>query len=55
MGGSQKHVRDIFGILGVQSNLDLAYIDRSAEALGLAEIWGELKAGRRPRHESDTY
>lgn len=56
IGGSQKHVRDIFGIIDVQrANLDTAYIDRQADQLGLSDIWVDLKAGRRPKHDADTY
>lgn len=40
MGGSEKHLRDIAGILKINQNrLDLGYINKWASALGVAEIW----------------
>ena len=40
MGGSEKHLRDIAGILKInQSRLDLEYINKWASALGVAEVW----------------
>ena len=39
-GGSEKHLRDITGILRVSGEqADLAYVARWAETLGLTEIW----------------
>lgn len=39
-GGSDKHLRDITGVLKTSgSEIDTAYIDRWATTLGLAEIW----------------
>ena len=39
-GGSEKHLRDITGILRVSSELvDREYVDRWAATLGLSEIW----------------
>lgn len=39
-GGSDKHLRDITGVLKTSgSDIDTAYIDRWADMLGLAEIW----------------
>jgi hypothetical protein len=43
MGGSEKHLRDIAGVLKIQgSRLDLGYIAEWAERLGVAEIWRDL-------------
>ncbi len=39
-GGSDKHLRDIAGVLKTSgSEIDTGYIDRWAVTLGLAEIW----------------
>jgi hypothetical protein len=38
-GGSEKHLRDIAGMLPVQNDLDRAYIERWAGALALSGIW----------------
>jgi predicted nucleotidyltransferase len=39
-GGSEKHLRDITGILKVSGEIvDRAYVARWAETLGLTEIW----------------
>ena len=39
-GGSEKHLRDIAGVLKTSGpQIDLAYIERWAARLGLAEIW----------------
>lgn len=39
-GGSDKHLRDITGVLKTSaSEIDLAYIDRWATTLGLTAIW----------------
>jgi hypothetical protein len=39
-GGSEKHLRDIAGILKISSGgIDLAYIEGWAKKLGLEEIW----------------
>lgn len=44
-GGSEKQLADVAGILEVQGNrLDVAYIDRWAAALGVADLWNELRA-----------
>lgn len=38
-GGSEKHLRDITGILKVTLDVDRAYVERWAQELGLMEIW----------------
>ncbi len=39
-GGSDRHLRDITGVLQTSGNeIDRAYIDRWASTLGVAEIW----------------
>jgi len=44
-GGSDKHLRDITGILKVSGeDLDRAYIERWSRDLGLAEIWSMVAA-----------
>jgi hypothetical protein len=41
-GGSEKHLRDIAGILKITGEqIDLAYIDEWAAFLELSEIWGK--------------
>ena len=44
-GGSEKHLRDITGILNVSdADLDRGYVDRWAKAKGLTEIWKAVLA-----------
>jgi hypothetical protein len=44
-GASEKHLRDITGILKVSgADLDHSYIDRWVEAKGLREIWKAVLA-----------
>jgi hypothetical protein len=39
-GGSEKHLRDITGILKVSGDaVDRRYVSRWAEEMGLADIW----------------
>jgi hypothetical protein len=39
-GGSEKHLRDISGILRISGDeLDIPYIERWAACKGLTEIW----------------
>ncbi len=43
-GGSEKHLRDITGILKISGDeIDLAYITEWSEFLGLTEIWEAVK------------
>jgi hypothetical protein len=50
-GGSEKHLRDIAGVLKTsRDQIDLAYIDRWARQLGLVEIWDVIQK----LHESGT-
>lgn len=42
-GGSEKHLRDIAGVLKISGlQIDIAYIDRWASELGLTEIWRKV-------------
>jgi len=44
-GGSEKHLRDIRGVLRVsRGELDLAYVEEWAERLGVREVWTHLHA-----------
>jgi hypothetical protein len=44
-GGSEKHLRDIKGILKVSgSSLDREYLDRRAAELGVADFWQTILA-----------
>lgn len=48
-GGSDKHLRDIAGILKFSWNLiDRSYIDRVAAQLGIADIWQTVLDGVKP-------
>jgi hypothetical protein len=43
-GGSEKHLRDIGGILRISGEqVDRAYIDEWAQRLGLSEIWVKIR------------
>lgn len=47
-GGSEKHLRDVTGILRVSGEgLDIPYIDRWAARKGLSEIWQAILAKTR--------
>ena len=49
-GGSEKHLRDIAGVIRIQgSALDITYIESWASKLGLSEIWQAVQ--ERLRHE----
>ncbi len=42
-GGSDKHLRDIRGVLAVmEETIDRSYIDRWVAKLGLAEVWSAV-------------
>lgn len=42
-GGSDKHLRDIAGVLKISGEqLDRAYLDTWAQRMGLEEIWQAL-------------
>ena len=44
-GGSDKHLRDIASVLkGSRDEIDVAYIERWAETLGLTDIWRAILA-----------
>lgn len=44
-GGSEKHLRDIRGVLAVMDEkIDRSYIDRWVAKLGLAEVWSAVLA-----------
>lgn len=44
MGGSDKHLRDIAGVIKIQgTRLDLTYLDAWADRLGVSEIWEEVR------------
>jgi hypothetical protein len=42
-GGSQKHLRDIAGVLRTTEGLDRAYIERWADQLGVRAEWQEAR------------
>lgn len=51
-GGSDKHLRDIAGVLKTSGDeIDRAYIDRWAAALGLSDVWRAIvdRTGEIPR------
>ncbi len=40
LGGSEKHLRDITGVLAIsRDQLDLAYVDRWVREMGMADLW----------------
>jgi len=42
-GGSDKHLRDIAGVIAVVGkDLDLDYVERWAERLGLGDLWNDI-------------
>ena len=44
-GGSEKHLRDIMGILKVSGDVvDRSYVTRWADQMGLADIWQAILA-----------
>lgn len=48
-GGSEKHLRDIAGVLEISGGeLDRAYLDRWVEELGLVEVWSTVLQRLRP-------
>ena len=48
-GGSEKHLRDIAGVLSTSGDdIDSAYIDRWAAKLELTEIWQSIQKRVRP-------
>jgi hypothetical protein len=48
-GGSDKHLRDIAGILRVSgSSIDRGEIDRWADELGVAEVWRQIREREDP-------
>jgi hypothetical protein len=45
LGGSEKHLRDILGVLKVSGQtLDRAYIQSLAQSWGLSELWQAIVA-----------
>jgi hypothetical protein len=44
-GGSEKHLRDIAGILKISGEqLDLDYLTEWSSRLGLADLWAKARA-----------
>jgi len=53
-GGSEKHLRDIAGILKVSGEqIDLPYLAEWSSRLGLADLWAKVRAAAAPRSDSD--
>lgn len=42
-GSSEKHLRDITGIMKVSKGIDFTYIDYWAQRLDLTEIWDAIQ------------
>ncbi len=42
-GGSQKHLRDIAGVLRTSENLDLSYVESWAVELGVSDEWQKAR------------
>lgn len=54
-GGSDKHLRDIAGVLTTSGEqIDLAYIERWVERLSLSEIWHAIVERLRLREQDST-
>jgi hypothetical protein len=48
-GGSEKHLRDIAGVIKIQGDaLDRNYIGQWSEKLGLSELWASILAQAQP-------
>lgn len=48
-GGSERQMEDVAGILAVSgARLDRAYIEKWAEALGVADLWRQVVRGASP-------
>ncbi|WP_145431963.1 hypothetical protein [Lacipirellula limnantheis] len=44
MGGGDRHLRDIAGILKIRRDrLDFAYLDEHSKLMGLDAIWGDVQ------------
>jgi hypothetical protein len=54
LGGGERHLQDIAGILKVSwAQLDVPYIERNADSLGVRALWNEVaRLWRRPVEES---
>ncbi len=45
LGGSDKHLRDIAGVLAInRETLDLSYITRSAQEMSLTDLWTAIQS-----------
>jgi hypothetical protein len=54
-GGSDKHLRDIAGVLTTsREQIDLSYIEQWVERLGLSEIWQAVVERLRLRGHNST-
>lgn len=54
-GGSEKHLRDIAGILKISGEqIDLAYLAEWSSRLGLADLWAKVRAAAAPRSDGDA-
>lgn len=48
-GGSEKHLRDIAGVLRISGpQVDLTYIDEWSLRLGLSDTWAKVRTAARP-------
>jgi hypothetical protein len=43
VSGSDRHLRDVAGILAITETLDAPYIERWAAALGVSETWRRVR------------
>lgn len=51
-GGSEKHLRDITGVLKISGpQIDYPYIEEWAARLGLSEVWTKVRSAQAPRRE----
>lgn len=50
-GGSEKHIRDILGVLKIQQELiDYDYLAHWASQLGLPQLWQDVVDQAKPNH-----
>jgi hypothetical protein len=43
LGGSEKHLRDIAGVLAISGDLDYEYVTQWAQTKGLLDVWAAIQ------------
>ncbi len=55
-GGSEKHIRDILGVLKIQGNsIDFNYLSDWAAQLGLLDLWQDVLAQAMPENTDNEH